>query len=64
MQSIDFARNEKGEIEKLTTKNLNGNDIWTKTNKPIPSENGIKVDGKILETYVGAYEISPQFTFP
>ncbi len=63
MQSIDFARNEKGEINKLITKNLNGHDVWTRTDKPIPSENGIKVDSKILEAYVGAYEISPQFTF-
>jgi CubicO group peptidase (beta-lactamase class C family) len=63
MQTIDFARNEKGEIEKLTTKNLNGSDVWQKTNKPIPSENGIKLDGKTLEAYVGAYEVSPQFIF-
>jgi hypothetical protein len=63
MQTADFSRNEKGEIEKLTTKNINGNDIWIKTNKPIPSENGIKVDGKILEAYVGSYEVTPEFTF-
>jgi hypothetical protein len=29
----------------------------------MPSENGIKVDGKILDTYVGEYEIPSVFTF-
>ena len=60
--TIEFSKNKKGKIEKLTSKKLNGNEIWNKTNKPIPSENGIKVDGKILETYVGEYEISHEFT--
>ena len=55
-------RNKNDKIEKLTSKKLNGNEVWNKTNKPIPSENGIKVDGKILETYVGEYEISHEFT--
>lgn len=63
MQTIEFSRNEKDEIEKLISKNLNGNDIWIKTNKPIPDENGIKVDGKILEAYAGSYEVTPEFTF-
>jgi len=61
--TIEFSKNKKGKIEKLTSKKLNGNEIWNKTNKPIPSENGIKVDGKILETYVGEYEVTPDFTF-
>lgn len=60
--TLEFSRNEEGKIENLKSNNLNGNEIWNKTNKPIPSENGIKVDGKILETYVGEYEVSPDFT--
>jgi CubicO group peptidase (beta-lactamase class C family) len=61
--TIEFSRNNKNAIEKLITKNLNGNQTWTKTNKPIPDQNGIKVDGKILQTYAGEYEISSDFTF-
>jgi hypothetical protein len=61
--TIEFSRNKKGEIEKAVSKNLNGNDDWIKTNKPIPDPNGIKVDEKILETYVGKYEVTADFSF-
>jgi len=61
--TLEFAKTKKGKIEKLTSKNLNGNDTWIKTDKPIPGENGIKVDGRILEIYVGDYEVTPDFTF-
>jgi CubicO group peptidase (beta-lactamase class C family) len=63
MKTIEFSRNKKGKIEKLKTKLPDGNEVWNKTNKSLPSENGIKVDEKILETYVGEYEIPSVFTF-
>jgi CubicO group peptidase (beta-lactamase class C family) len=63
MQSIEFTRNNKGEVEKLITKSRVAIEVWNKTNKPVPAEDGIKVDEKILETYTGVYEISPEFTF-
>ncbi|MBE0539013.1 MAG: serine hydrolase [Ignavibacterium sp.] len=63
MQTIEFYRNKKGTIEKLLTKKLNGNEAWNKTNKTIPDSNGIKVNGKILETYVGEYEITNELNF-
>lgn len=63
MQTIEITRNKKGKIEKLITKNLNGNETWMKTPKAIPSENGIKVNEAILKTYVGDYQVSPQFVF-
>jgi hypothetical protein len=63
MQTIEFYRNKKGEIEKLLTKKLSGNETWNKTNKPIPDSNGINVNGKILETYVGEYEITNEMNF-
>ncbi|MBK9014445.1 MAG: serine hydrolase [Saprospiraceae bacterium] len=63
MFTIEFSRNKKGAIEKLTTKKLDGNEVWDKTNKPLPNQNGIKVDEKILETYIGEYEIPSIMTF-
>ena len=63
MKTIEFSGNKKGEIEKLITKKLDGNDVWNKTNKPLPNENGIKVDEKILAAYVGEYEIPSIMTF-
>ena len=63
MFTLEFLRNKKGGIEKLITKKLDGNDIWNKSNKPLPDENGIKVEERLLETYVGEYEIPSIFTF-
>ena len=42
---------------------MDGNEVWNSTNKPMPNENGIKVDGKILQAYVGEYEIPSVFSF-
>jgi CubicO group peptidase (beta-lactamase class C family) len=38
MSTLEFSRNNKEEVEKLTTKGRQPNEIWTKTNKPIPIE--------------------------
>jgi CubicO group peptidase (beta-lactamase class C family) len=61
--TIGFSANKKGGIERLTTHKLSGNEIWNRTKKPIPSENGIKVAENVLESYIGSYEVSPQFVF-
>ncbi len=63
MVTIEFSRNKKGKIEKLVTKSRDGNEAWIKTNKPIPVQVEVKVDEKILETYVGEYEMTPDFIF-
>lgn len=63
MVTIGFIRNKKGKIEKLVSKNLNGNEVWSKTDKQIPSENGIKVNSSLLELYTGSYEVAPEFIF-
>ena len=38
MTTIEFSRNNKGEIEKLLTMGRPGNEVWNKTNKLIPTE--------------------------
>lgn len=38
MTTIEFSRNNKGEIEKLQTKSRQGNVVWNKTIKPIPTD--------------------------
>jgi CubicO group peptidase (beta-lactamase class C family) len=63
MVVVEFSRDKKGKVDKLTSKKLTGNEIWSKTNKPIPSDDGIKVDEKILESYVGEYEIPSMISF-
>lgn len=57
LKTIEFSRNQKAGVSALVTKKLDGNEVWQKTNKAVPDSNGIKVDAKILETYVGDYEI-------
>ncbi|MGB3077667.1 MAG: serine hydrolase domain-containing protein, partial [Saprospiraceae bacterium] len=61
--TLEFLKNKKGNIEKLISKKPTGNEVWNKTNKSIPDSNGIIVNEKILETYVGEYEIPSVFTF-
>jgi CubicO group peptidase (beta-lactamase class C family) len=63
MQTIAFIRNAKGNIEKLITESMRGNEVWIRTDKPIPSADGIKVDEQLLEKYVGQYQVTPEFTF-
>ena len=63
MITVEFKRNAGGAIEKLLTHSRIANEIWNKTNRPVPTQSGIKVDEKILETYVGEYEITPELTF-
>jgi CubicO group peptidase (beta-lactamase class C family) len=63
MSKIEFARSDKGAVEKLVTKSRNGIEVWNKTNKPIPSSDGIELSEKILESYVGEYRVAPDFTF-
>lgn len=61
--TLEFLKSNKGAIEKVISKKPTGNEVWNKTNQPIPSENGIKVESSILETYVGEYEIPSIFSF-
>jgi CubicO group peptidase (beta-lactamase class C family) len=63
LQTMDFSRNAKGEITGLTTHSRNGNEVWTRTDKPIAMQTEIKVAENILATYVGEYEITPTFSF-
>jgi CubicO group peptidase (beta-lactamase class C family) len=62
MLSMQFKRTSKGNIEKLITYSRRTIETWNKTNKPIPSDDGIKLDRKILEVYEGVYEVTPEFS--
>jgi CubicO group peptidase (beta-lactamase class C family) len=62
MQTVEFSRNSKGQVEKLITKSRIAVETWNKTDKPVPNPDGIKVDEKILDKYIGTYEVMPDFT--
>jgi CubicO group peptidase (beta-lactamase class C family) len=61
--TLEFSRNNKGTVEKLTARNLGGIEVWTKTDKPFPTADGVKVSEKLLNAYVGTYQVSPEFVF-
>lgn len=61
--TIEFMRNENGKIERLVTKSRNAIEVWNKTDKSVPVETSVLVDTKILDRYVGEYELTPDFTF-
>jgi CubicO group peptidase (beta-lactamase class C family) len=63
LMTIAFSRNDKGAVDKLTTIGRHGTEVWTKTDKPQDVKAEIKLDEKILEAYVGQYEVNPQFGF-
>ncbi|MCW3109700.1 MAG: serine hydrolase [Segetibacter sp.] len=63
MLTLEFSRNKSNKVDKLIIHSRTANEVWIKTNKPAASEDGIKVDEKILESYVGEYEINPDFVF-
>ncbi len=61
MNTIEIVRNKSGDVEKLIFKGRNEPEVWTKTNKPIPVIMEIDVDTRILDIYVGEYELGPNF---
>lgn len=63
LSRIDFVRDAKGKVASLRTKSRTSIQIWKKTDKPMPSPDGIELDEKILDLYVGEYEIAPDFSF-
>ncbi|MEW6510744.1 MAG: serine hydrolase [Bacteroidota bacterium] len=62
-ETIVFERSAAGEVEGLVFMSRGGIEVWKKTNKPTPSLDGIKLNEKLLESYIGEYEIRPGFTF-
>jgi len=61
MNTIEFLRNNSGVVEKLIFKGREEQSIWMKTDKPLPVIIEIDVDTRILDTYVGEYELGPNF---
>ena len=61
MNTLVFSRGANGSVEKVTLNGREDDMVWTKTNKPLPSNSEIKVEETILATYVGDYELAPNF---
>ena len=62
LHTLHFIRNSAGQIEKLKYISRNEQSDWIKTNKPVaPNTPEPKVDKAILNSYVGDYELAPNF---
>jgi CubicO group peptidase (beta-lactamase class C family) len=61
MNTLVFSRDVSGSVEKVTLNGREDDMVWTKTNKPLPSNSEISVEETTLATYVGDYELAPNF---
>ena len=61
MNTLTFTRNASNEVDKVMLKGRADDEVWSKTNKPIPTRIEVKVEEDILSLYVGDYELAPGF---
>lgn len=61
MAELEFERDDKGKITSVISKQFGRSEKWLKTDKKLEDKTPIKLDMKILETYVGTYELAPSF---
>ena len=61
--TVAFERNDRGEINGLVMRSREAMREWKKSEKAIPSMEGISLDQRVTEAYIGEYEIRPTFTF-
>jgi CubicO group peptidase (beta-lactamase class C family) len=59
--SLEFNRDEVGQLISVTLKSTNQDQIWMKTDKPIPTTTTIELDPAVFESYVGKYELAAEF---
>lgn len=59
--SMDFTRNAQKEITSFISRSREEEVVWMKTNQSIPDDEELRLDRRILEKYVGVYEIAPEF---
>lgn len=61
LSTLEFGRNGAGQIEKVTLKGRQADATWKKTDKPIPTHTEVQVSEQILASYVGEYQLAPNF---
>jgi CubicO group peptidase (beta-lactamase class C family) len=59
--TLEFNRDSKGALVSLLGKNRSNPVLYKKTDKPIPTQEVVTVNPDILQTYVGEYELFPNF---
>lgn len=59
--TLEFNRDLNNNIESVTLHSTGQDQTWEKTDKAIPSYTAIDVDIKTLDSYLGKYELAPEF---
>ncbi len=63
INSLIFNRNNSGTIDSVTLKSIYPDETWDKTDKPLPKLTAINLPESLLTTYIGFYELRPDFIF-
>lgn len=61
ISTLTFNRDESGKLKSVTLNSTGMAQDWLKTDKPIPSVTEIELDADVFASYVGKYELSPNF---
>jgi len=61
--SISFHRDSAGNVKGFVSRNRKAIVEWQKTDKPLPSPDGLALEEGILRSYVGEYRLARDFTF-
>ncbi|QKZ13495.1 serine hydrolase [Spirosoma sp. KUDC1026] len=62
LTNIEFIRNGTGQVEQIRFQSRELSETWKKTNKPLPATRPtISLSEKVLESYTGDYQITPNF---
>lgn len=59
--NIVAVRNPQGQVESLVVNSRTAQELWKKTSRPQPSEDGIALGEDVLNRYLGVYEINAEF---
>lgn len=61
MTKLIFEREANGKVKSVLSKHKNGNYVWQKTDKEVPTHKEIALSADVLAQYVGEYAIEPTF---
>lgn len=61
LATLIFQPNNSGEIGSVISKSPYGKIVWKKTSDEVPVKNYVELDKSVLESYVGKYELMPEF---
>ncbi len=59
--TLVFQHDDNGKVSSVTSKSPRGETIWEKISDKVPVKKFIELDKSVMESYVGKYELMPEF---